>query len=60
MNLGGGISPITSTLLKFKGATVPTGKYIGQSRNPLAKGYGYKLKQQLFKLKPAGFDNKGL
>lgn len=35
--------------MKFSGTRVPVGMKIAQSSNPLLHGYGYKLKQQLFK-----------
>jgi len=44
MTAGGGIS-------LDGGTKVITGKTIKQSSNPFLRGYGYKMKNQLFKLK---------
>jgi hypothetical protein len=35
--------------MSFKGARVPIGQKIVQSSNPILHGYGYRMKQQLFK-----------
>ncbi len=48
---------MTGNLMAASGLSMPgsarviTGKVIKQSSNPFLKGYGYKMKNQLFKLK---------
>jgi hypothetical protein len=44
--------------MKFGGTRVPVGEKIVQSSNPFLHGLGYRLKQQLLRVKPVGLQLK--